>query len=467
MRRFAPNRAGSGVALEGAGGAAREDRGPTGDGMETGDGVRRRLSGMMAGVYAVHGAWWPLLAVHLQDMRVDGRARGAIFATLAIAALLTPLGAGQVADRLMPMQRLMALIYALGTGLLMLIGSGWVRGAGPLFLLFLAYWLLTAPGLGLSSALAFRNLDRPADQFGGVRLWGTVGWMVVGWVVSIAMAVHGTTRAGQGAYEAFWVAAVVSASLSAYCLTLPHTPPLRGVGAEPGPRRGIDLGEVRELAGRPSVGVLLALAFGVSLTTPFVYQVVPAHLAARGLPRAWIGAAMSLGQVLEILGLTLLPRLLGAWGHRGTLAVGIAAWVGYYGLLALRLPLPLGLVGLPIQGLAIAFFHIVGPMFLDRRAPAHLRGSAQGLYLMATTGFGVLLGSLLAGEAVARAGGASASVFLVPLAIDAAMLATLLVAFRPGSAGGEADPRPALDLLRSHAPAARARTLAPGRGEGE
>ncbi len=431
-------------------------------------GVRRRLSGMMAGVYAVQGAWWPLLAVHLQDLQIDGRARGAIFATLAIAALLTPLGAGQVADRLMPMQRLLALIYALGTGLLAWIGTGWVTGAGPLFALFLVYWLLTAPGLGLSSALAFRNLERPADQFGGVRLWGTVGWMAIGWVVSTAMALHGTTRAGQGAYEAFWVAAAVSACLSAYCwIFLPHTPPLGRGEAPAGGRRRINFSEVRGLTRRPSVGLFLALAFGVSLTTPFVYQVVPAHLAVRGLPRAWIGAAMSLGQVLEILCLFVLPRVLGTLGHRGTLALGIVAWVAYYALLTLRLPLPLGLIGLPVQGLAIAFFHIAGPMFLDRHAPPQLRGSAQGLYLMATTGLGVLVGSLLAGEVVSRAGGASAAVFLVPLVIDTAVLVVLLVAFRPESATESSGVRLFPGTPRWLAAAARARTLAPGRGEGE
>jgi MFS family permease len=420
---------------------------------------------MMAGVYAVQGAWWPMLAVHLQDQHVEGRARGWIFATMAIACLLTPLGVGQIADRKMPAQRLLALIYALGTGLLALMASGAVRGAWPTFVLLLAYWLLTAPGLGLCAAIALRHLERPSHEFGGVRLWGTVGWMAIGWVVTAAMALRGAGLSGRGAHEAFAVAAVVSAAFAIYALSLPHTPPL---AHKPGAgRRGLNLGQVRALLGRPTVGVFLALAFGVSLTSPYVYQVVPAHLATRGLPRPWIASAMSLGQILEVAALALLPGVIGRVGYRGAMTLGICAWMSYYAVLSLRLPLPLGLIGLPLQGLAIAFFHVTGPMYLDRQSPPDLRATAQGLYVMTTSGLGQLVGSLVAGEVVSLAEGTTAAVFLVPLAIDAAMLVALLVAFRGDRMGDGPSEGAQPEFSRSPSAPARAQVLAAGHGEGE
>ena len=91
---------------------------------------RWRLSAMMALVYAVQGAFWPLLAVHLADLGIKGRDRGWIFATLAIGSTAVPLGAGQLVDRLMATQRVLALIYAVGTGLLAVLASGWVELAG-------------------------------------------------------------------------------------------------------------------------------------------------------------------------------------------------------------------------------------------------------------------------------------------------------------------------------------------------
>ena len=64
-----------------------------------------RLAAMMALVYAVQGSFWPLLAVHLQDLGLNGRSRGWIFATLAMGSVIVPLGAGQLVDRLMRTQR--------------------------------------------------------------------------------------------------------------------------------------------------------------------------------------------------------------------------------------------------------------------------------------------------------------------------------------------------------------------------
>ena len=54
--------------------------------------------------------------------------------------------------------------------------------------------------------------------------------------------------------------------------------------------------------------VLLACGFLVSLTTPFVYQAVPIYLhRGIGLDRSKVTAALSLGQILEILALGVLP----------------------------------------------------------------------------------------------------------------------------------------------------------------
>ena len=129
----------------------------------------------------------------------------------------------------MPIQRFLALVYALGTGFLVALACGVTARSDVLFVLFLVYWLLTAPASGLSNALAMRNLARPREEFGAVRLWGTVSWMAVGWLVSGAMALTGSARAGHGAFEAFWIAAALSMVLAGYSLTLPHTQPLAPV----------------------------------------------------------------------------------------------------------------------------------------------------------------------------------------------------------------------------------------------
>lgn len=410
----------------------------------------RRLSGMMALIYAVQGAWWPLLAVHLQDLGISGRGRGWIFATMALGSLATPMGMGQVADRLIPTQRLLALIYGVGAGFLIALTSGIPGRASSLFVSFLAYWLLTAPGYGLCNALTLRNLPHPREQFGRVRLWGTVGWMAVGWFVSVVMAGIGTTRAGQGTRAAFGVAASLSLVVAVYSLcVLPHTPPLAL-----GRRALVGRREALALASRPSVRVYLLSAFGFSLTTPYMYQVIPAYLEARGLPRPWIASALTLGQVPEILALAALPGMFRRFGYRGTLGLGVAAWVIRFGSLVVDPPLWVGLAGILLHGIGIACFSIGGQVFLDSHAPPEFRASAQALNTIVSTGLGTLVGNILAGEVVGRSGGDWRIVFLVPSLISVGLLILVARAFRPEPPGADKpdpdSPRLAGEGRRTH-----------------
>ena len=86
--------------------------------------MKARLSGMMALVYSVQGAFWPVLSIHLVDLGISERGRGWIFATMAMASFAMPLGAGQLVDRLMPTQRFLGLSFGAGTGLLALMAWG-------------------------------------------------------------------------------------------------------------------------------------------------------------------------------------------------------------------------------------------------------------------------------------------------------------------------------------------------------
>jgi MFS family permease len=217
--------------------------------------------------------------------------------------------------------------------------------------------------------------------------------------------------------------------------------------------RLVDPGGAADLLRRPAVVVFLVSAFGVSLTTPFVYQVVPPYLTTLGLPRSRVAMAMSLGQILEVSMLTVLPWLMRRLGQRWTLTVGIAAWVVSYAIMAARPPLWVALLGIPLNGVAIALFHIAGPMFLDGQAPPSRRASVQCLYIVITAGVGSLLGNLLAGELVSQAGGIGASVFLVPCVVNLGLLAIFAWYFHPEATPAVREPesgsRSAYGLARS------------------
>ncbi len=387
--------------------------------------VRVRLSAMMALIYAVQGAWWPMLALHLGDLGLSGRERGWIFAAYPLAAALMSLGAGALVDRLMPAQRYLSLCYALGAAFLTALALGIRPGSPVLFGLFLAYWLVTAPTYGISGAIALRNLPSPEAEFGRVRMWGTVGWMAAGWAVSAVLAGSASSGSGRGVFEAFGIAGVCSLALAAFAPFLPDTPPL----ASPG--RGGGLGGVGPLLRTPAVVVLLVTSFGVSLTTPFVYQVMPTYYESLGLPRRWAASASTLGQWPEIAALAGLPWLLRRCGAKATLLIGMGAWLLRFATLALKPSLWVAVAGIPLHGIGVACFTVGGQVVLDRHAPSDRRAGSQALYAVATTGLGALLGSLMAGELLGRSADDPTGVFFVPCLIHVGLIGFFILAFRP------------------------------------
>lgn len=389
-----------------------------------------KLAAMMALVFGVQGSFWPLLAVHLADLGISGRARGWIFATLAMGSAVVPLGAGQLADRFIASEKYLALSFAAATAILAVLASGLVQGATGIFLLFLCFWALVGPSFSLSYSLAMRNLENPGRDFGWVRLWGTIGWMVSGWLSSAIMAISGSTRAGQGAYESLWIACGLSLAASAYSFTLPHTPPL-AVGRH----SRQSMAESLELLRSSDMRVFLLTSLGVYLTVPLVFQIMPGYLEARGLPRAWTATVLTLGQMTEIVILALLPWLLRRFGAKGTLILGITAWFVRFLSLSLGPPLGVAIGGTVLHGFGIACFTVGGQLYIDSRSASEYRASAQALLLVCTSGLGALLGNVVAGEVVGRRPPTDVLVFLIPCVIDGAVLLYFWRGFRASVSG--------------------------------
>ena len=95
----------------------------------------------------------------------------------------------------------------------------------------------------------------------------------------------------------------------------------------------------------------------------------------------------------------------------------------------------MAVAGTLLHGVGIACFTVGGQVFLDGRAPGHLRASAQALLLVATSGLGSFLGNLLAGEIAARSHPSDVLVFLFPCMIHGALLLYFLRGFRVPASG--------------------------------
>jgi predicted MFS family arabinose efflux permease len=376
--------------------------------------------------WAVPGSLIPLLSVHLEQSLGFGRIETAwCCATQAIAAIVSSLLAGQIADRWFPAEKAMAVYAGLAGLSLFLLAE--LTAPLSVFLVTLAFWLATGPMLLMGTTVCFSNLRDSPREFGPIRMWGTVGWMIVGWVVTAWLQLSPGLFSDRipPLSDSFRIGGLIAFVLAAYALTLPPTPPRPRSGAS---RWLAPLQAGRLLRGRAFFVYCLCL-LGTCLTFPLTTQNTPLLLDQVGVPRAWISAALTIAQPTEIGLLGLFPILLHRLGLRAMMSLGLVAWLIGLSVMAIGHPTSLVLGSLLLNGFFITGFMVAGQVYVDGLADDDLRASVQGL-LSCTSGLGLVAGNLLAGGLREATGGDLPPTFAVGAGITAALLLLFLVGFR-------------------------------------
>jgi nucleoside transporter len=398
------------------------------------NGMTLRLSVMMFLEYVVWGSWLPLLALYLSDvLHFTGWQIAWIFGTQAIAAVVGLFIGGQLADRFMSSEKVLAVSHAIAA--IAMFTLAFTTTFWPFFAIMLVYQLVFMPTLSLTNAIVFHHVTDAQKDFGRIRLWGTIGWIAASWPFYFLLG--GKTGADLHAAlpSIFWVSGLVSFALAAFsAAALPATPPARAEGAPSAPLEAIRLLAI------PAFLVLFIVTFLDAVVHQAYFQWTSPFLSNAGLAANWIMPAMSIGQIAEIATMAALGFVLARLGWRTTMAVGIAAHAARFFIYALGEPLWL-IVGVNVvHGMAYAFFFAAVYIFVDERFPKDARASAQTLFNLLILGIGPFLGGLLWGRLgdVLRTPEGQVDfqrLFLGPawLAVIATVL--LLLFFRPEAVG--------------------------------
>lgn len=395
-----------------------------------------RLSIMMFLQFAIWGSWAVLIAGHMRNLGFTDPQINYVYLTTALGAMLSPLIAGWIADRFLPNQVFTGAVHLVGAALLLVAWRQ--RDFAPLWVAILCYAVLYMPTIALTNAIAFYHM-KDSKKFGNIRVWGTIGWIVINWVLSLYLILWegfsiDTTILG-AQFTLTWVglaptvshigdcllaAAMLSAAMGIYCLTLPNTPPAKEA------KNPYAFLEAFKLTSSRNFAVLLAISFIVAIELPFYYNLTYLFLtepgSGIGLKESHGALAMSLGQVAEVVLMLLLAPSLRHLGMRTTIFLGILAWPVRYAIFAIGQPTGLVVVAQSLHGICYSFFFVGGMIAVERLAAKDIRASAQGLIVFATNGVGMLLGSVLAGHVadffkLPEGGHAWPKIFLVPIVI--------------------------------------------------
>ena len=351
-------------------------------------GLRTKLSVMMFLQFFIWGAWAVTLGTYLgTTLAFEGSQIGLIYGTTAIAAIISPLFVGFIADRHFESQRVFSVMHFAGA--ILLFAASQVTDFVSLYALLLAYALCYMPTLALANGVGFRNLPDPDRQFPLVRVLGTIGWIVAGLVVGFLNL--------EDKNVPLQIAAGVSVVLGVYGFLLPRTPPKKtGKAQSIGQMLGLDAFAL--LRDRAFL-VLFVCSILISIPLAFYYNFTNLFLNELGLENA--AGKMTMGQASEVAFMLIMPLLFRRMGVKWMIAVGMLAWVTRYALFAFGDIDPATVwmlyVGIILHGICYDFFFVAGQMFANQRAPESLKNSVQGIMTLGTYGVGMFIGSLASG----------------------------------------------------------------------
>ncbi len=353
--------------------------------------IRSRLSIMMFIQYVGMGVFMPMMGHYLKGyMALDPYRVGIILSMPAIAAFVSPLVVANVADRWISAERMLTVLHILAAGAMVVLWSQ--TGFFSFLAAYLAFWLVFSPTLAMTNTVAFHHLPDARRDFGPVRMWGTIGWVVIGFVFGLAWLRMGDAHGERSRLpDALLVSAAISVVMALYALTLPVTK-----AASTGVKRP-SLWTALAVFRHRSLAILCAVTLLNSILNMFYLVWMSPYLSQLGYADGWILPLLSLGQVSEILVIGGLGHLIGRFGLKGTLLIGLLMQATRFAIFATNPKTPFLIAAIGLHGLTYGCFFVVAMIYLDNHCNRENRAGAQLLLNTVIAGFGNLMGSLLAG----------------------------------------------------------------------
>lgn len=359
--------------------------------------TRFQLSLMMFLEFFIWGGWFVTLGTFLtNNLQASGGQSANVFSTQSWGAIIAPFIIGLIADRYINAEKILGALHILGS--LLMYQMYKTENITVFYPYVLAYMILYMPTLALVNSVSFNQMKNPEKEFSTIRVWGTIGWIVAGLLISYMFHWDspGNTESGM-LKNTFLMAAIASLALGLFSFTLPKTPPTKSAGEKVSIKGIIGLDALKLLKDR-NFAIFFISSILICIPLAFYYQNAHAFLSNIGMENPT--GKMTIGQISEVLFLLLLPVFFTKYGFKKTILVGMLAWAVRYALFAYGNAGELSymlLIGIALHGICYDFFFVSGQIYTNSKAGEQYKSAAQGLITLATYGVGMLIGFEIAG----------------------------------------------------------------------
>ena len=350
-----------------------------------------RLSFLMFFQFFIWGAWFVTMGTFLsQEFNSSGSELSLAYETQSIGAIIAPFIIGLIADKYFAAQKVLGTIHLFGAFLL--YNAGISENFSFFYPYILIYMLLYMPTLALANSVAFRQMKDPSKEFAPIRIFGSIGWIIAGLLIG-----YFSWESLNTLKNTFYMSSFISLILGVYSFTLPNTPPIIEKNKNKTMSEIIGLDALKLLNDKAYLVFFIASIL-ICIPLAFYYQHANQFLNEIGMEAA--AAKMTLGQISEVLFLSLLPFFIKRFGFKSTLIVGILAWGLRYLLFSLGadgINSWMLILGIILHGICYDFFFVSGQIYTNLKCKPEYKSSAQGLITLATYGLGMLIGFRIAG----------------------------------------------------------------------
>jgi MFS transporter, PPP family, 3-phenylpropionic acid transporter len=350
-----------------------------------------RLSGFYAAIFLVTGIQLPFWPVWLASRGLAAREIGVLLATAIWVKVLATPAIGALADktggRRVLIGALAAAALAAYSGLLP-AGSFWL-------LISLNLVALTAQSalMPLGDTITLAAVRSEGLDYGRVRLWGSVSFIV-------ASIVSGAALASSSGERVLPLVLGASTLVLLACLCVPTIRPVKSAARIAG---------MRAVAGDPKFWIFILAASALQASHQVYYGFGTLYWRSLGLSDTTIGWLWAEGVFAEILLFWQGRRLLARLGPIGLMVLGGIAGILRWSLADALTWLPFIAALQLLHALTFGASHLGAMHFLSRAVPPSAAASAQSLYAALSSGLGSGLVMGIAGALYSAFGGGAYS----------------------------------------------------------
>jgi PPP family 3-phenylpropionic acid transporter len=348
-----------------------------------------RLSGFYFFYFAFVGAMAPYWGLYLRSLEFNAFQIGVLMSPLHVMRMFAPNIWGHIADRtgkrvaIVQIAALVSLVSFIGV----FLGTGfWWMLAVMSFISF--FWSASLP---LVEATTLSHLKDRAERYGNIRLWGSVGFIIVvvglGWLLD-----HTEVRALLWVVLGLLVGIVLLARFipEAEIVTLEtvHTP-------------------LREVIRRPEVVTLLAAAVLMAVAHGPYYTFFTIYLVDAGYSKSLAGWLWALGVICEVGVFLIMPRVFRHLSAETVVLVTLATAALRFLLIGWWVDnMPVLLFAQFLHAFTFAAYHAAAISLIHRYFTGRNQARGQALYNSLAFGLGGTIGTLYAGAVWQHFGGA-------------------------------------------------------------